>query len=63
VAAYRHRALGIVSSLILPTLIQEAMPDVWGLMLSVGAAAAVYVVLTWRLGYLRVLFSSREARA
>ena len=56
-------ALGIVSSLLLPTLIQEAMPDVWGLLLSVGAAAALYAVLTWRLGYLRVLFSSREARA
>jgi O-antigen/teichoic acid export membrane protein len=56
-------ALGIVSTLLLPTLIQEAMPDVRGLILAICTAAAMYAVLTWRLGYLRILFGSREAAA
>ena len=51
--------VGVFSAFLLPLAIHEMVPDESGVMLAVVVAVAAYAVLTWRLGYLRVLFGLR----
>jgi len=56
-------AVGLLSTFVVPTMIYELVPDIRGVALAMVAAASFYAALMWRMGYLRILFTTPEVRA
>jgi O-antigen/teichoic acid export membrane protein len=49
-------ALGLLTTFLLPTLLQDAIPGLFGLGVAVTAAGITYAIGVWALGYVRDVF-------